>query len=72
MSGPAPGPRTNVGGRPPRTDVTPAQVRALKRQGLSFHEIARQLRAGYGTVRKAYQRADDATDVSENPSMETL
>lgn len=60
------------GGRPRRNDVTPSHVSALRGRGLSLRQIARQLRAGYGTVRKALQASGSASDLSENPKAEVL
>lgn len=64
--------RAQKGGRPRRNDVTPAHVRELRERGLSLRQIARQLRAGYGTVRKALHRATITPDLSENPTAEAL
>ena len=61
-----------LGGRPRREDVTPAAVRQLRDQGLSLRRIARQLAAGYGTVRKVLSQAEDRPEVSENLSTEAL
>jgi transposase len=57
-----------AGGRPRRKDVTPAVVRQLREEGLSLRRIARQLGAGYGTVRKALAQAENRPEVSENLS----
>lgn len=62
----------NHGGRPRRDDVAPALVRQLRREGLSFRAIARQVRAGFGTVRKAYRDGEGAPQASENPNKEVL
>ncbi len=61
-----------AGGRPRRDDVDPARVRELRALGLSFRQIADQVSAGYGTVRKAYRQSDDAPQASENPTAEVL
>jgi DNA invertase Pin-like site-specific DNA recombinase len=42
-------------GRRRRTDVLPEEVAALRAQGKSWPEIARQLNCGVGTVCRAYQ-----------------
>jgi transposase len=60
------------GGRPRREDVTPTVVRQLREQGLSLRRIARQLGAGYGTVRKVLAQAEDHPEVSENLSGKAL
>jgi lambda repressor-like predicted transcriptional regulator len=60
------------GGRPRRDDITAGRVLALRERGLSLRQIARQLRAGYGTVRKALQTSGSATNPSENRKTETL
>jgi DNA invertase Pin-like site-specific DNA recombinase len=61
-----------IGGRPRRGDVTPDRVRALRQQGFSIRRIARQLGAGYGTVRKVLQDAEGQPKVSGNPSAGVL
>jgi hypothetical protein len=38
----------------PRRFVPPEQVQELRREGLSFREIARKTGFGYGSVRRAY------------------
>jgi len=38
----------------PRSKVPPDLILELRRQGLSFREIARHTGCGYGTVRRAY------------------
>src|SRR5688500_15811140 len=53
--------------RPRRTDVTRAHVRELQERGFSLREIAGQLRAGYGTVRKVLDQPANAPQASENP-----
>jgi hypothetical protein len=48
-----PGPANVLVGRP-RRYIAPEHVRELRRQGLSFREIARSTGFGYGTVPRAY------------------
>jgi len=62
----------NRGGRPRRTDITPEGIRGLRAQGLSLRQIACQVRAGYGTVRKALCQAIGTPEASENPNAEVL
>ena len=61
-----------AGGRLRRDDVTPARVRELKAQGLSIRQIAAEVRAGYGTVRKILSEARSPAVASENPTPEVL
>jgi len=61
-----------MGGRPRRADITPERIRQLRERGLSLRQIARQVRAGYGTVRKALHEATGAPQPSENPTAEAL
>lgn len=58
------------GGRPRRVDVTTAEIRAMRERGLSLRSIARQVGAGYGTVRKALEGPISAPCASENPKKE--
>lgn len=46
-------PIRNLGGRPRRA-VAVEKVEQLRKQGLSYRQIARRMRLGYGTVRRAY------------------
>lgn len=66
-------PSNRPAGRPRRSDVDPGEVKRLRETGRSLREIARELRAGYGTVRRLlFQTASVAPDVSQNPSAEAL
>ena len=47
-------PARNRGGRPRRV-LDPNEIRRLMGEGLSIREIARRLRAGYGTVYRMAQ-----------------
>ena len=49
----APKPPKRPVGRP-RRYAEPEQIGELRRQGLTFRQIARQTGLGYGTVRRAY------------------
>ena len=61
------------GGRPPRNDIDPVQVRLLRANGHSLREIARELKAGYGTVRRTLsQAAIIAPEVSQNLTVKVL
>jgi transposase len=71
------GPATSIkpkraGGRPRREDVTLARVQELKAQGLSIRQIAAQVRAGYGTIRKILRETRSPAEASENPTPEAL
>jgi|WetSurMetagenome_2_1015567.scaffolds.fasta_scaffold876035_1 hypothetical protein len=55
-------------GRPPRNDVDPVRAKRLRAEGHSFRQIARELEAGYGTVRRALSSvANVSPELSQNP-----
>jgi DNA invertase Pin-like site-specific DNA recombinase len=63
--------RPNHPGRPPRNDVDPVRVKLLRAEGHSFRQIARDLGAGYGTVRRALSAvANVSPELSQNPVAE--
>jgi hypothetical protein len=49
----------------PRRFIPPEQVEQLRREGLSFREIARKTGFGYGSVRRAYSLSADARVANE-------
>jgi len=53
------------GGRP-RRNVDAEQVKAMRAAGFSFRQIARQLRLGYGTIRRAAQARSSSPELSQN------
>jgi transposase len=60
-------------GRPPRNDVDPVRIKLLRAEGRSFRQIARELEAGYGTVRRALSSAVNVPpEVSQNRLAGTL
>ena len=61
-------------GRPLRNDVDPVRVKLLRADGHSFRQIARELGAGYGTVRRAALSAvtNVSPELSQNPVAEGL
>jgi len=57
----------------PRVMFRRNQVAELRRQGMSWRGIARELGAGLGTVRRIYQApAGDSTEPCQNPIGQTL
>jgi DNA invertase Pin-like site-specific DNA recombinase len=53
-------------GRPRRDDINPCRIRELKADGKSLRTIARELRLGYGTVRRFLRQVPaDAPAVSQ-------
>ena len=45
----------------PRRNAEPEDIRELRKQGLSFRQIARKTGYGYGTVRRAYLSREGGT-----------
>ncbi len=56
----------------PCKPVNPAEIVRLRRENLSFPEIARRTRLGVGTVHRAYQGAVDAPQPFQNLSKTIL
>jgi DNA invertase Pin-like site-specific DNA recombinase len=57
-------------GRPsgrPRRQVELVQIQRLRQEGLSLRQIARSTGLGYGTVRRALNRTENRSEVSQNP-----
>jgi hypothetical protein len=50
----------------PRAVFDPDEVLALRRQGVSFRQIARRLRIGVGTARRAIQSHCDSPEACQN------
>jgi putative DNA-invertase from lambdoid prophage Rac len=50
----------------PRAFVPVARAVRLRRQGLSYREIARRLRVGYGTLHRALQAADGSDEITSS------
>jgi DNA invertase Pin-like site-specific DNA recombinase len=57
-------PRKRVGR--PRVAVPTDLVAELRRDGLSWRQIARSLSLGVGTIRRAHQAAERSTDACQN------
>jgi DNA invertase Pin-like site-specific DNA recombinase len=56
-------------GRPP-VIVSPEQVLRLRQAGYSWAKIVRSMRAGSGTVRRAYRAAINAAGACQKPTVE--
>jgi hypothetical protein len=52
----------------PRRPVPAGHVHELRRRGLSFREIAREIGFGYGSVRRAYLSSIELDTASLSPT----
>jgi len=64
-------PAMNRGGRPRRA-LDPVEIERLKSEGLSLRQIARRLRAGYGTVYRMARGPRPDPELIQNPATDVV